>query len=787
MKPKFSTAIPHHRLHLQICGIVQGVGFRPFVYRLATELGLTGWANNTAEGVFVEVEGSHAAIEQFCDRLVTELPPHACIEQLHRRWDEPAGYKLFEIRHSERQPQRKTALVLPDLATCPQCLQELFDPSNRRYRYPFINCTHCGPRYSIVHTLPYDRPLTTMRDFPLCDRCQHEYDDPGDRRFHAQPNACPDCGPVLELWQNDGTVLARGEDALQQAETALRQGQIVALKGLGGFQLLVNACDADAVARLRQRKHRPQKPLAVMYPHLDAVVRDCNLGELEMDLLRSPAAPIVLLSRKAPLHPTIAANVAPDNPYLGVMVPYTPVHHLLLADLGFPVVATSGNLSGEPICIDNEDAVQRLGHIADVLLVHNRPIARPVDDSVVRIIANSPIVLRRARGYTPLTLSRVSSLYETRETSATWTFATSLPATLAVGGYLKNTVAIAFEQKALLSQHIGDLDNIRTREAFEYTLSKLRSIYDFEPEVVVCDAHPNYPSTQFAEAFAQERQLPLLRVQHHYAHVLSVVAEHQLNTPILGVAWDGTGFGDDGTAWGGEFLLLNQARGFQRVAHFRTFSLPGGDRAAKEPRRAALGLLYEVFGDEAFAMTELAPMQGFSQVERRLLQRALQRQINTPRTSSVGRLFDAIASLLGLCQSLSFEGQGGMMLEFAARRVFTTAAYPLACTSGVLDWQPMLREILADRNGGESVNIIAAKFHNTLIEAIAGIAQSVTPSLSNQNVVLSGGCFQNHILLEGAIARLQNCGISVFWNQKIPANDGGLALGQLQAVLRELG
>ncbi|PPT05257.1 [NiFe] hydrogenase metallocenter assembly protein HypF [Geitlerinema sp. FC II] len=389
------------RLHLQIQGLVQGVGFRPFLYRLAVELGLTGWANNTAEGVFVEVEGETPQLLEFHHRIRRDKPPHAQIDRLTLRWDEPIGYTQFEIRTSEERPQHKTALVLPDLATCSDCVRELFDRHNRRYRYLFINCTNCGPRYSIVETLPYDRPLTTMREFPLCPDCQQEYDNPGDRRFHAQPNACPHCGPHLELWRRDGEVLASHEEALQQAETALRNGQIVALKGLGGFQLLVDARNETAVRELRDRKRRPDKPFAVMYPSLEAVRRHCHVSEVEAEILRSPQSPIVILKGRSDDSPedALADAVSPENPDLGAMLPYTPLHYLLLSDLGFPVVATSGNRSDEPICIDNREAVERLGDIADLFLVHNRPIARPVDDSIVRVMAGTPVILRRARGY----------------------------------------------------------------------------------------------------------------------------------------------------------------------------------------------------------------------------------------------------------------------------------------------------------------------------------------------------------------------------------------------------
>ena len=753
---EFDETIRGDRLHLDIQGIVQGVGFRPFVYQLATALNLAGWVNNTADGVVIEIEGDRPQLEQFSQRLLAELPPHAQIHHLHRQEISPQGQTNFQIQASESHPQRKTALILPDLATCSHCIEELFNPNNRRYRYPFINCTHCGPRYSIIETLPYDRPLTTMKGFPLCNDCQQEYDNPGDRRFHAQPNACEVCGPQLEFHP------ASHLSPLDAAQTLLDQGQILALKGLGGVQLLVNAQDEAAVQRLRQRKHRPSKPFAVMYLHLDAVRQDCYLSDTEAELLQSPAAPIVLLRQR---NSRLAPAVAPNNPDIGVMLPYTPLHHLLLRDFPSPLIATSGNLSGEPICIDNEETLQRLGNIADGFLLHNRPIARPVDDSVVRVMLDTPIMLRRARGYAPRSLS-IPGLSQS---------------VLAVGGYFKNTVAIAFNDNVFVSQHIGDLDNLASRQAFDYTLAKLSSIYDFEPQVIVCDAHPDYPSTHIAQQLAQEKQLPLIRVQHHQAHILSVMAEHQLQAPVLGIAWDGTGYGDDGTIWGGELLQIDTSdKGFQRLAHCRSFPLPGGDRAAKEPRRVALGLLWECFGEDLFrnpSLLSLPPLQGFSASELRILQTALRRGINTPRSSSVGRLFDAIAALLGVQQVLSFEGEAAMALEFAARTVNTCEFYPISLSGGVWDWQPMLLEILGDRTSGTSIPHIAAKFHNSLIEAIAQMLQTYHhPSVP---IVLTGGCFQNQILLEGAIARLQQMGIQPYINQQFPANDGGLSLGQV--------
>jgi hydrogenase maturation protein HypF len=766
------------RLRLTLTGAVQGVGFRPFVYRLATELQLKGWVNNSSSGVTIEVESDRPILEQFLQRIQSENPPPSYIQTLDSVWLESVGYQQFEIQISAAGELTKSAIVLPDMATCSDCLAEIFDRQNRRYRYPFTNCTHCGLRYSIIEGLPYDRDRTTMRGFPMCPACQSEYDNPIDRRFHAQPNACPVCGPHLELWDRTGKISATGDAALQEAANALRSGQIVAVKGLGGFHLMVDARNQDAVMQLRQRKRRPDKPLAVMYPSIDGVREQCWVSELEMGWLRSPQAPIVLLRRLPDSRnsetflgegnavspkcftPTVAPSVAPGNPYLGVMLPYTPLHHLLLTELGFPVVATSGNLSDEPICIDEEEAVQRLGSIADCFLVHDRPIARSVDDSVVRAMGDTQMVLRRSRGYAPLPIPIPGLTAKI----------------LAVGGHLKNTIAITIEGQAFLSQHIGDLQTPQAYSAFQTTIDRLSSIYEFTPEAIACDAHPDYRSTQFA----QQQQLPVIPVQHHYAHVLACMAEHHLTPPVLGVAWDGTGFGLDGTIWGGEFLYI-QERGFDRVAHWRSFPLPGGDRAVKEPRRVALGLLYELFGDAAFSQTHLFPIQSFSQLELSLLQTALKKGLNTPRTSSVGRLFDAIASLLGLYQTTTFEGQGAMALEFAITP--SEACYSLEVIPGnpiLLNWEPLIRELLDDLEQGQLISCISAKFHNTLIEGILAIAQNF-PDIP---IVLTGGCFQNKYLLEQGILRLHKLGIATYWHSQIPPNDGGIALGQILAAAR---
>ena len=741
------------RIRLVIRGAVQGVGFRPFIYRLATELGLKGWVLNSAQGVFIEVEGPAETLQQFVRRVESDRPPRAFIQSLEQSILDPIGYTAFEIRHSEESGE-KVALILPDIATCPDCLREIFDPADRRYRYPFTNCTNCGPRYSIIEALPYDRPNTTMKAFNMCPRCREEYENPADRRFHAQPNACPECGPHLELWDEQGTCLARYHEALLQAAEAIREGRIVAVKGLGGFHLIVDARNDAAIRRLRERKRREEKPFALMYPSLEQVIAHCEVNEAEERVLRSPESPIVLLRRRE--IKAVAPSVAPNNPYLGVMLPYTPLHHLLMHELGFPVVATSGNLSDEPICTDEREALHRLAGIADLFLVHNRPIARHVDDSVVRVLLGRELVLRRARGYAPLPVLVKQPL----------------PPLLAVGAHLKNTVALSVGNQVFISQHIGDLETSQALEAFHRVITDVKELWEHQPQAVACDMHPDYLSTQTAYKMG----IPVVPVQHHVAHILSCMAENELEPPVLGISWDGTGYGTDGTIWGGEFLLIHQA-GWQRFAHLRPFRLPGGDRAIKEPRRSALGVLYERYGEQAFQT-----LRGvFTEQELTALSQMLRRGINAPITTSAGRLFDAVACLVGLRQVVNYEGQAAMELEFRLHGVTTDESYPFTVdhTSSdarvLLDWRPMLPELLLDVAAGVPVGWISARFHNMLVEMMVAVAKRA----GVECIALSGGCFQNAYLTERALQRLRAEGFRPYWHQRVPPNDGGIALGQI--------
>lgn len=758
------------RLRLVVRGAVQGVGFRPYVYRLAQRHQLTGWVNNSGAGVQIEVEGPVAKLEQFFLALTPERPPRAVIHGLESTWLDAAGHQGFEIRASTEQGLA-TTLVAPDIAICDDCRADIADPGNRRYRYPFTNCTNCGPRYSLIESLPYDRARTTMRAFTMCPACESEYHDPDDRRFHAQPNACPVCGPQVELWQGGAAVLARGDRALRDAAQVLRDGGILAVKGLGGFHLMALASNAAAVDTLRARKRRSEKPFALMAPSLESVEGLCAVSPSEERLLLSPEAPIVLLRRRKHAT-TVADTVAPGNPCLGVMLPYTPLHCLLLDDVGAPVVATSGNLSDEPICIDEHDALARLGGIADVFLVHNRPILRHVDDSIARVQLGRELVLRRSRGYAPLPVS----------------LGLAAPPMVAVGAHLKNTIAVNVNDLAVISQHIGDLETPEALDAFSGVIDSVEQLYGVTPVTAAADLHPDYASTRHAESLG----VPVTRVQHHYAHVLSAAAENAVDGPFLGVSWDGTGFGTDHTIWGGEFLLVDD-RSWERWATLRPFRLPGGDRAVREPRRTAFGVLHQLFGDRVKQLS-MPALDSFSASDKDVMCQAIASGINAPVTSSAGRLFDAVAAIVGLRPIMSFEGQAAMELEWAAD-ASVVEAYEFSLRPPeagdalgtfvaprfIVDWRPALYALVDDVSLGVPVATMAARWHATMAEVIVAVARSS----GRLRVVLSGGCFQNVSLCERADWRLRACGMQPYWHQRVPPNDGGIALGQLAAAARD--
>jgi len=736
------------RLRLSIFGAVQGVGFRPFVYRVARELGLKGWVLNGAFGVVVEAEADESVLSAFAQRLIQEKPKAAVIAAVESVWLEPTGFSGFEIRASDRA-EKPSAWMLPDLATCPECLAEISDPGQRRHGYAFTNCTLCGPRFTIVTGIPYDRPNTTMSGFPLCPDCRAEYENPADRRFHAQPIACPACGP--RLWLEEDGKKTEGNASWAEAASLIRAGKIVAVKGIGGFLLLCDARSSEAVARLRQRKRRNEKPFAVMFPDLDSVREACEVSELEEAWLQDAAAPIVLLRRK-PGSGTVAPEAAPGNPQLGAILPYAPLHHLLMRALGFPVIATSGNLSEEPIAKDNPEAQARLKGIADAFLMHDRPIARHADDSIVRASRGRQLVLRRARGFAPLPLRT----------------ARELEPVLALGAHLKNTVALGWQRQIVVSQHLGDLETAASLEAFRAAVKDLCRLYGFKPELAACDLHPDYASSRHAESMG----LPVVRVQHHHAHVAALMAEQDIAPPVLGVAWDGLGLGTDGTIWGGEFLVVDE-KGFRRFAHLRTFPLPGGDAAIREPRRCALGLLHEL-GADLGRLEALFP-EGW-EAARALPKSALL----SPRTSSAGRLFDGLASLVGLRQKNSFEGQAAMALEHGVDAA-ELGAYPVALSAGtpiVADWEPLVRAALEDVDRGAAPGVVSARFHNGLARLILEVARRA----GLERVALTGGVFQNAYLSEKAAGLLEEAGFRVFTHQRLPPNDGGISAGQAFVV-----
>jgi hydrogenase maturation protein HypF len=775
------TVAPRRRVRLEISGAVQGVGFRPFVYRLAQELGASGWIANDARGVVLEAEGDAAMLLRLLSRVRSGAPRQARLHAIREEWLEPTGSERFEIVASEGAGTR-AAFVLPDIAACAPCLREVRSRDDRRHGYAFTNCTDCGPRFSIITALPYDRPGTTMAGFRMCRACRAEYDDPADRRFHAQPNACPECGPRLSLLHADGsTAVPAGDDAavLDAAAAALNDGRIVAVKGLGGYQLMADAGNDGVVERLRRRKGRPSRPLAVMVADIETARGLCRIDATEAELLQSSEAPIVILRRRGR---ALASGIAPGNPTLGLMLPATPLHHLLLRKAGVPLVATSGNRSEEPICTTEVDALERLGAIADLFLVHDRPIQRHVDDSVAWVAAGAPRLFRRARGYAPLPV----------------TLPWPAPPTLAVGAHLKNTVAVASGDFVFLSQHIGDLTAPEARRAFEAVIGDLLGFYGIAPALIAHDLHPDYASTAWAVAHAERYGAELVPVQHHHAHLASCLAGNGVTGTALGVVWDGAGYGADGTIWGGEFLC-GDAGSYRRAAHLLPFRLPGGDAAVADPRRVAVALLDQARETSA-DMPDLPPFRSLPPASVRVFRQLVaDASPHAPVTSSAGRLFDGIAALLGLKETVSFEGEAAMALEHVAaageRGAYPvelgTAAPPLPAdapgTAGrgatiVLDWRPLVRAVAEDLAAGVAVSTIAARVHNGLAAAIVGVAQEAGES----RVALSGGCFQNRLLLERAASGLRRAGFEVLLHGEVPPNDGGISLGQVAVATARL-
>ncbi len=747
-------------------GIVQGVGFRPFVYGLASQLDLGGFVRNRGGEVAIEVEGEPAALNAFVEELTQHPPPLARIDSVSWAPLPTQGDRAFHIEASHADVAAQV-VISPDIATCPDCLRELFDPQDRRYGYPFLNCTNCGPRLTIVTGAPYDRERTTLADFTLCPQCRAEYDDPRDRRFHAQPVACPACGPQLEARDATGRPL-KTDDPLAVFVAALRDGRIGALKGLGGFHLVCDARRNDVVQELRRRKHRDEKPLAVMVRDLPAAEALCAVDPLARQLLASPRCPIVLLHLPSAASGPIAEAVAPGNPYLGVMLPYTPLHHLLLAALdGAPLVMTSGNRSDEPIAYENEDALQRLAGIADVFLIHNRPIHVRCDDSVARVVAGAELPLRRSRGYAP------QPMHLPRPCPAP---------VLAVGGQLKGTFALARGEQVFLSHHLGDLDHYEAFRAFEKDVTLYEALFAIPPEWIAHDLHPDYASTRYALA----RGLPCIAVQHHHAHLAACLAEHGLNERAIGVTFDGTGLGTDGAVWGGEFLVGDYAS-FQRAARLRYVGMPGGEQAIREPWRMAIAHLRDA-GCASAGLSSRIPAAALRTVET-----MLDRGFNAPPTSSMGRLFDAVAAIAGLRTHASHEGQAAIELEWAAVAKAPDTAYPWevleqsedasgqpsADPSGVvIDTRPLIRAVADDARGGVEPARIARRFHSTIVEVIVGMCVHIRQKTGLEATALSGGVWMNALLTEETTARLTREGFRVYRHQHTPPNDGGLSLGQ---------
>ena len=766
---------------VHITGIVQGVGFRPFVYNLAVSLNLKGWVKNTSAGVHIEVDGDQETLDIFLQKLRDDAPSLSRIDEFSASFRPASGFSSFDIIHSESvdgafQP------ISPDVAICDDCLRELFDPTDRRYRYPFINCTNCGPRFTIIQDIPYDRPFTTMAGFPLCPDCEREYKDPTNRRFHAQPVACAVCGPKVWLEMQNAEVggqntegrrqKAEGgiqnDEAVVETQRLLAEGKIVAIKGLGGFHLACDATNASAVTELRTRKLRVDKPFALMMPDLETIEQHCFVSDEEKALLTSPAHPIVLLKKKP--ESTIVEEVSPKQDWLGVMLPYTPLHYLLFSNQHSPIsalVMTSGNLSEEPIATDNAEARERLANLADAFLMHDRDIHVRCDDSVVRVFSEqSPITnhqlpitypIRRSRGYSPFP---VKLPFE-------------VPPLLATGSELKNTFCLTNGNYAFLSHHIGDMENYETLKSFEQGVEHFERLFRVKPVAIAHDMHPNYLATRYALERAERENLPTFAIQHHYAHVAACMAEHGLSEPVIGVSFDGTGYGDDGAIWGGEFLVADY-KSYQRAAHLEYFPLPGGDAAIKKPARAALALLWSLGMDWDDALESVKEFCAEDQV---VLRVQLEKKINTPMTSSMGRLFDAVSALAGVRQKVNYEGQAA--IEFEAMVDSAEAGhYAFGVESGQVRVRSVVEALVKDVMAGVSTSKISARFHHGLAEAVRETVQKIHGETSLRKVILSGGVWQNLTLLRRTLSLLREDGFEVYIHREVPTNDGGLSLGQ---------
>ena len=753
------------RVRIEVSGIIQGVGFRPLIYRLATTQGLTGYVANTAAGVTIEADGPEPDLERFVQAITTEKPPLAIIDELHvekLEIDPALTHNSFEIQESISSGSR-VGPITPDSDVCSNCLAELFNPEDRRYLYPFINCTDCGPRYTLTEKTPYDRPQTSMKHFPLCEQCQAEYIDPLDRRFHAQATCCPLCGPSVTLTDSHGQNLDSA-DPLQMAADFLKSGKILAIKGIGGFHLAVNASDPEAIANLRKKKGRPDKPLAVMAASLEKIKLFACISLEEQELLAGRSKPIVLLQKKSPFG--LAENVAPANRFIGAMLPYTPIHHLLLKSPGvLALVMTSGNLSGSPIVKDNNEAFEKLANIADYFLLHDRPIVTQTDDSVIRLDGSYSAIYRRARAFVPTAVSLKKNCGHT----------------LALGAIIKNTICLTKEKEAFLSQHIGDLDNIDTQLHQKNITDHFQSLMRIEPDLLVHDLHPDYPGTRYA---LSQKELPTIAIQHHHAHAVSCMAEHGLHGPVIGLTLDGNGYGPDHTVWGGEVLLADY-HAFERLAHLSTVEMPGGDAAIHEPWRMAVSHLYRAYGPEYRGLK--LPLLHDHADTIIIIEQMIEKSINSPLTSSCGRLFDSVAALLGLRHTVSFEGQAAAELEMLLESDNTdNSSYSYEIIKAeespwLLPVKPIIIGLVNDILGSIPPKLVSRRFHNTLAALFTKVCREIRDQKNINQVVLSGGVFQNLNLLRQIKTSLEVLSFDVYAHEHVPTNDGGLSLGQAVA------
>lgn len=765
------------RFIITINGIVQGVGFRPFVYNLARSCHICGWVNNSSDGVRIDAEGAEDCMASFIRRLKEDAPPLSTIDTFLVENAEPAGYTVFEIRASstesaDRFSNSPEAYISPDVSVCEDCLREMNDPTNRRYRYPFINCTNCGPRFTITKGIPYDRVNTTMSIFPMCEDCAKEYHDPSDRRFHAQPVACETCGPSLSLLDREGNPASQG-DEIEKTMELLEAGRIIAIKGLGGYHLACDAKNVDGVRELRKRKHRDGKPFALMAKNMDIVRQYCFVGKKESEILQSVRKPIVLLGKK-PGAVLPFEYLSPDNDKLGIMLPYTPLHFLLFSGNLELLVMTSGNRSGEPIYYKDSEAIKGLHGIADYFLTNNREIYIRTDDSVTIVFRDKESVIRRSRGYVPFPVDIAAAVQD---------FPGRIPSVLACGGELKNTFCLTKGSKAFISHHIGDLENMETLQSFETGIDHFEKIFSVAPEVIAFDKHPDYLSTKYADRLTG---IPKIPVQHHHAHIASCMAENNITGKVIGVAFDGTGYGDDGTIWGGEFFVGDYS-GFERQAHFEAVPLPGGEIGIREPWRMALSYLLQAYGEDG--ITHKLPFLDVIEPEKTsLIKQQLAKRINTPLTSSVGRLFDAVSALTGLCNVIEYEGQAAIRLEKAAGTGGNDLyAYAIIPNGPVyqISVRPMIRAIAEDVIGGREPYCIAGAFHRTMADITLAVCRLLKAKTGLNDVVLSGGVFQNRLLLGFTVDNLEKNGFCVFTHSKVPTNDGGISLGQAAIALRK--